>query len=201
MDSPRGSQVYGKRNDLKPLGDDIEMYGRQAAVRAGTEVLLNADQLADDLGAIQTCLILTLYWLSVAESQRNTMFSGIAYRALCTIVASSSYGSMICSCTAAGRAGAEMTRPELYAEIIRRCFWAAWIGNTLNADHYIVGASADSRMMNMPLPISEEAFEQGLLEPSRSLADVTSRSEVTNQPHSQLPYNILSELVALVWIW
>lgn len=94
-----------------------------------------------------------------------------------------------------------MTYHDLFAENVRRCFWASWIGNTVNADHYIVGASADSRVLNMPLPISEQAFNKCLVEPSHSLTEFTNVVKAIPQEQSQPCRNVRSELIYLVWIW
>ena len=59
---------------LAPLGD-LRALGRQWAIRAGREVLQNIDQPTFE--SVQTCEMLTLYWFSAGESQRNTMFSGM----------------------------------------------------------------------------------------------------------------------------
>lgn len=58
---------------LQPLGD-LRALGRQWAIRAGKDVLQGIDQPSFE--SVQTCEILTLYWFSAGESQRNTMFSG-----------------------------------------------------------------------------------------------------------------------------
>ena len=60
-------------NLLQPLGD-LRALGRQWAIRAGKEVLQDIDQPSFE--SVQTCQILSLYWFSAGESQRNTMFSG-----------------------------------------------------------------------------------------------------------------------------
>ena len=46
----------------------------QWATHAGKEVLQDIDQPSFE--SVQTCEMLTLYWFSAGESQRNTMFSG-----------------------------------------------------------------------------------------------------------------------------
>lgn len=61
------------RGILRPLGD-IKALGRNWAIRAGKSVLQDIDQPTFE--KIQTCEVLTLYWFSAGESQRNTMFSG-----------------------------------------------------------------------------------------------------------------------------
>lgn len=61
---------------------------------------------------------------------------------------------------------------DLEREVRLRCFWAAWIATCLNSENYVVGASADSLVINMPLPMSEGAFEQSLDEPTVVFSDL-----------------------------
>ena len=73
---PFESPLIGRNATLlQPLGD-LRALGRRWAVRAGKEVLQNIDQPTFE--SVQTCEMLTLYWFSAGESQRNTMFSGMA---------------------------------------------------------------------------------------------------------------------------
>lgn len=58
---------------LQPLGD-VRALGRKWAILAGKEVLQDIDQPV--LESVQTCEMLTLYWFSAGESQRNRTFSG-----------------------------------------------------------------------------------------------------------------------------
>lgn len=73
---PTSSLVGQNASILLPLGD-IRALGRQWAIRAGKEVLQNIDQPTFE--SVQTCEMLTLYWFSAGESQRNTMFSGVPH--------------------------------------------------------------------------------------------------------------------------
>ena len=59
---------------LRPLGD-LRTLGRRWALEAGHRVLQCVDQ--PDFESVQICEMLTLYWFSSGDSQRNTMFSGL----------------------------------------------------------------------------------------------------------------------------
>jgi hypothetical protein len=72
---PAGSHLMkSNAGILQPLGD-LRAAGRRWAIRAGHEVLRDIDQPTFE--KVQTCEMLTLYWFSAGESQRNTMFSGM----------------------------------------------------------------------------------------------------------------------------
>lgn len=53
---------------------NLEAMARSWAIAAGREVLQYIDK--PNFHALRTCQILTTYWFSVGDSQRNTMFSG-----------------------------------------------------------------------------------------------------------------------------
>lgn len=63
---------------LQPLGS-LRALGRTWAIHAGKQVLQDIDQPTFE--SVQTCEMLTLYWFSAGESQRNTMFSGMSFGA------------------------------------------------------------------------------------------------------------------------
>lgn len=69
---PRESTVVTRHADiLLPLGD-LRVLGRQYALHAGRIVLQDVDQPTFE--SVQTCEMLSLYWFSAGDYQRNTMF-------------------------------------------------------------------------------------------------------------------------------
>lgn len=88
----------------------------------------------------------------------------------------------------------------LDSERLRRCFWATWFTQSINGDHTVHGRSQNERVMNLPLPMSEEAYENALDEP------VTTPSAVLNPEASVVPGSstqpsVMAELMTLMMFW
>ena len=89
----------------------------------------------------------------------------------------------------------------LEAEIQRRCFWAVWITNCINSDHYTVGTSSNDRVMNLPLPANDSSFHQNIQEPPVTLSTVIDGGgRVAAEGQNSSP-SVIAELVRLVLIW
>ena len=83
-------------------------------------------------------------------------------------------------------------------EIQRRCFWAAFTTNCVNADHYIIGTSNDTLILRIPLPISEASFSHMIQEPQTTLMDFNG----TKRPASRGGEpNMWSEVLKLILHW
>lgn len=175
------NSILGRRHavELRPLSD-LKEAGRQWAMRAGREALMTIDQ--PTLAGAQTCQVLALYWFSQGDSRRNTMFSGIAYRAVRTILFDPT-------------SGVNHTNVPRWQDVetIRRCFWAGWVTNVVNSDHYVVGSSSDIRALNLPLPISDHAYYNGIDEPATTLASPPSSHESTP--------NAVAETLRVLQLW
>ncbi|OQV04572.1 Fungal specific transcription factor domain-containing protein [Cladophialophora immunda] len=190
FDSPLARQ---NASLLQSLGD-LRALGRQWAIRAGKEVLQDIDQPTFE--SVQTCEMLTLYWFSAGESQRNTMFSGIAYKAACTLGLDSSEPS-----TATEDSPASGISPTwLEAEAVRRCFWAVWFTQCINSDHSVVGTTYNDRVMNLSLPIAESSFNEGVQQPLENLSSILQQHATFATQKDAAP-SIMAELMTLIFYW
>jgi len=202
------------RDILRPFGD-IKALGRQWAVRAGREILQDIDQPTFE--KIQTCEVLTLYWFSAGESQRNTMFSGnknmalapqmvnvklivfnpgIAYKAACTL------GIDRRDFTNAGSASfSSQTESEWHnLEAIRRCFWAVWFTQCINADHSATGLPQSERVLSLPLPIADAAYNDLTEQPLITISEIYHQPNSRPVQQSAAP-SIMAELMTLMMSW
>jgi hypothetical protein len=82
---------------------------------------------------------------------------------------------------------------------MRRCFWASFITQCINADHSL-GFFHDDRIMSSPLPIGERSFTNGVQEPLLALVDVIKESPAVCGKTSACP-SLMAELVTLIWYW
>ncbi|KAJ9608820.1 hypothetical protein H2200_006591 [Cladophialophora chaetospira] len=169
--------------------------------------------------SVQTCEMLTLYWFSSGESQRNTMFSGthltalsaswvsltgvkqqgIAYKAACTLGLDLAESSPLTN--------ADTVTPEsrtnttwLEAERVRRCFWAVWFTQCINSDHSVVGTTYNDRVLNLSLPISETSFTDGVQQPLVNLSSVLQQHSNVADSRPGAP-SIMAELMTLIFYW
>lgn len=71
---PSSERLKHNGEHLSHLGD-LQCRGRSWALHAGKKVLQSVDE--PDFASIQTCEVLSLYWFSQGDSQRNTMFCGM----------------------------------------------------------------------------------------------------------------------------
>lgn len=115
------------------------------------------------------------------------MFLGIAHRA----------ARSLCRETISTNPG----KNWLQAELERRTFWAAWVANLVNSDHYINGTSADTFVLHLPLPVSHEAFTQSRPEPVSTLADTLDMSKAAGDKPLSWSNNGLAEMLRLVLHW
>ena len=83
-------------------------------------------------------------------------------------------------------------------EIQRRCFWAAFTANCVNADHYIIGASNDTLILRIPLPISEASFSYMIQEPQATLMDFKGTKRSAGRGGE---LNMWSEVLRLILHW
>ncbi|KEF52228.1 uncharacterized protein A1O9_11855 [Exophiala aquamarina CBS 119918] len=181
------------RDILRPLGD-IKALGRKWAIRAGKEVLQDIDQPTFE--KVQTCEILTLYWFSAGESQRNTMFSGIAYKAACTLGIDRRDFATAGSSTLRSQTESEWHN----LEVMRRCFWAVWFTQCINADHSATGLPQSERILNIPLPIGEAAFNDLSEQPLTTLSEMYHQPNNRSTEQAAAP-SIMAELMTLMLNW
>lgn len=121
---------------------------------------------------------------------------GIAYKAACTLGIDrrdfANAGSSVFS---------SQTESEWHnLEVIRRCFWAVWFTQCINADHSATGLPQSERILNLPLPIGDTAFNNLSEQP------LTTLSEIYHQPNNRpIPQaadpSIMAELMALMLSW
>ncbi|KAG9240843.1 hypothetical protein BJ878DRAFT_523870 [Calycina marina] len=181
---------------IEPLGN-ICARGQEWASQSGIEVLKNIDQPC--LASVQACEVLALYWFAVGQSQRNTMMSGIAYKAACVLKLDYAKSTHLPLNDPAYTSDSSW----LNDEIRRRVFWATWLTHCINSEHYTIGTSVNNRIMDLPLPINNYSFQQGIKEPlttaKMELDEIASRTVSHNRP-GPLP-SVMAELVKLMMIW
>lgn len=90
--------------------------------------------------------------------------------------------------------------PWLKAEKCHRIYWASWITNLVNSDHYIVGTSSNPPPMTVPLPMSEEGYQFGVEEPLTNLDERLSLEALGGDPRSS-GASVSAELVSAVFFW
>ncbi|KIW43418.1 hypothetical protein, variant [Exophiala oligosperma] len=190
------SKVLQENLDLiRPLGD-MRSLGRQWAIHAGKQVLQDIDQPTFE--SVGTTQMLAIYWFHAGEWQRNTMFSGIAYKAACTVGLDLSNKTSFYE--PEFNPGTEGTTEWLEIETKRRCFWAVWFTQCVNADHRFMGGSYDGSVIGLPLPIAETSFERMVREPLLTLSTILHRPQQREIQMSGTP-SIMAELMFLMWNW
>jgi hypothetical protein len=83
----------------------------------------------------------------------------------------------------------------LEAERLRRLFWASWITSVISSDHYTPGSAADTLVLTLALPVSEDAFLSGLNEPLTIISDAHEPSRDHQKPR------IMAELLKILHLW
>ena len=85
-------------------------------------------------------------------------------------------------------------------EISRRCFWATWLANCINADQYTPITIAKEKVRHVVLPRDDVALE-GDIEPAAiTLADEDKQNEKAKAVNNTHP-SIMAEIVKLIMIW
>ncbi len=88
--------------------------------------------------------------------------------------------------------------PRIEAETLRRLFWASWITNVINSDHYTPGSAADTLVLTLPLPASEHAFLWGTEEePLATISQSSGKSQLTGIGEP----SIMAEIMKILMIW
>lgn len=88
----------------------------------------------------------------------------------------------------------------LDAEKMRRCFWAVWFTQCINADHTSMRSYYIDRIMDLPLPIDETSFSQRARPQSYTFANVLNGS-TSVQPRQTDNTSIMAELMILILHW
>ena len=122
---------------------------------------------------------------------------GIAYKAACTL-------RLDCEKTSLAHfeCASETSGPSwLEDEIRRRLFWATWITNCINSDHYAIGTSVNNRIVNLPLPMDDLAFcRSSIPTPLSPIRGPPKASERPSSDESRSP-SIMAEIVKLMMLW
>jgi hypothetical protein len=123
---------------------------------------------------------------------------GIAYKAACTLRLDSEKTSpahLECASESSGPS-------SLVDEIRRRLFWATWITNCINSDHYLIGTSVNNRIVNLPLPMDDLTFRRsGIQTPLSPIRGPPKASEPPSNDASRSPPSIMAEIVKLMMLW
>ncbi|KAL2214502.1 hypothetical protein CC79DRAFT_1328403 [Sarocladium strictum] len=191
--STRGKQHYAV---MKSLGD-LRCAADSWALAAGKLALQEADE--PTLYMVRTCQMLSLFWFSRGDSRRNTMFSGIGYKAVRAIIVES-IDKVKATPGNESLASSPAQSCAHDVECLRRLFWASWTTNIINSDHYVPGSAADTLVWTLPLPISDSAFLQQKEEPLATI----SVAFATTQPSSRRPArepSIMAEIMKCLIIW
>lgn len=123
---------------------------------------------------------------------------GIAYKAACTVGLDLSNKTSFYE--PEFNPGTEGTTEWLEIETKRRCFWAVWFTQCVNADHRFMGGSYDGSVIGLPLPIAETSFERMVREPLLTLSTILHRPQQREIQMSGTP-SIMAELMFLMWNW
>ena len=197
---------------LGPLGD-LRVLGRQWALQAARTVLQDVDQ--PTFASVQVCEMLSLYWFSVGDFQRNSMFlstppstqpfskaayeiPGIAYSAACMLSLDSEDGH---SCLKNTKSNASAAPEWLRAEMARRCYWAVWYTRCIISDHCLAGIPFNDKMLKLPLPMDEMSFIRAQQAPSETLCATLDKFSSTSNKERRLGNSILAELMVLMLYW
>ncbi|KAK5050478.1 hypothetical protein LTR84_003759 [Exophiala bonariae] len=125
------------------------------------------------------------------------MFSGIAYKAACTL------GIDHKDFTGGDQPalGSQINLGPQTSELFRRCFWAVWFTQCINADHSATGLPQSERVMNLPLPIGEIAFHTGAEQPLRTLTELYESRKNAQIVQDTAAPSIMAELMTLMLSW
>lgn len=88
-------------------------------------------------------------------------------------------------------------------EVRRRCFWATWLTNCINSEHYARGTSINKRIMDLPLPMDSHSFRTATRTPlvtTRLALDELDSWALSHDRPQHLP-SVMAELVKLMMIW
>ncbi|KAF2995616.1 hypothetical protein E8E14_002930 [Neopestalotiopsis sp. 37M] len=175
---------------LGPFGNKLEEVGKQWALRAGGQVLQDMDQ--PTLDSVQACQVLAIYWFAYSDHRRNNTFSAIAYRAIRTMATDEREEDI---------PDVESPGQLILHENIRRCFWTSWMANCVDSDHYVVGSSIDPVVLDLPLPISEEAYRNGEAEYQGNLAQFVEDRGARETTGCSTTISVKAELMKMVLTW
>ena len=120
--------------------------------------------------------------------------TGLAYKIACLLGLDTESGY---SCLDGLDPTTDAVAQPLKAEMARRCFWAVWFTQCINADHSSTGVCLNAKVMNLPLPMDETSFLHGLNAPSVSLSAIRGQSSTEKLPRD----SILAELMAAMMFW
>jgi hypothetical protein len=118
--------------------------------------------------------------------------TGIAYKAACVFGLGNPQRS---------NTTADSSASWLEQELKRRIFWATWLTNCINSEHYTVGTSVNDGILNLPLPADDLSFRNGVEVPPVTTRDALKQQKSQTHNPSRSPPSIMAELVQLMMIW
>ncbi|OAA66929.1 Transcription factor [Niveomyces insectorum RCEF 264] len=181
------------RQELGRLGD-VGETGRLWAQVAGREALQTIDTPC--LANIRTCQMIALYWFSAGQSVKNTMFSGIAYKGACVLGLNQSPSGKDAGVTSDSDENAWVE-----AETRRRLFWATWLTNCINSEHYTVGTSVNDLILSLPLPMDDMDFQKKIRRHGQDSGSICLGGSSSSSTQPCVTTSIMAELVRLMRIW
>ena len=95
----------------------------------------------------------------------------------------------------------EAPMPWVEQELRRRIFWATWLTNCINSEHYTVGTSVNDDILNFPLPADDLSFRNSVEVPPVTTRDALEQQKTQVSDRSRAPPSIMAELVKLMMIW
>jgi hypothetical protein len=87
------------------------------------------------------------------------------------------------------------------SELRRRIFWATWLTNCINSEHYTVGTSVNDKILSLPLPVDDLSFHNGTQVPSMNTRKALELQKSQSHDAPESPPSIMAELVKLMMIW
>lgn len=126
---------------------------------------------------------------SPRESTHLTVSLGIAYKAACILGLDRAHATPTSGAPQPGSSAAVET------EIKTRCFWAVWITNCINCQHYTIGTSVNEHIQNLPLPSDDPSPLTSNNDQTQSVRGLSTPAEGLGVP------SIMAELVKLMMIW
>ena len=119
--------------------------------------------------------------------------TGIAYRAACVL------GLDQVQQTPSSQAAVSDGAAWVEVESRRRLFWATWLTNCINSEHYTVGTSVNDRILNLPLPEDESVFKNPQSPPPQ--ANTLLLRDDSSAVQRRGTTSVMAELVQLMRIW
>lgn len=164
---------------------DWQKSGEEWAVRAGREVLAQAD--IPSIATVQACHTLALYWLACGQTQRTNFHVHVAYRA--------------CRMLGIQHGSSKIDDPTT-AENRRRCLWACWITQCISQDNAMFRSRSWDEVSELPLPSDEASYSMNDPHPTQYLSSSGEVQWLNREDTGAQRYeSVMAELAKLAGVW